>query len=342
MGRTALSWFKCDDCFHSHPKILQAGNEAIGLWARCGAYCSQHLTDGYIPDQIVLIYGSAALAQVLVTARLWVRVAGGYQMHDYLSYNRSRVEVMTERAESAERQRESRTRRRADRRKQEEVNNGHSVSHGVTNTEVSQCESRVSHSVPTRPISTKELSIKPRAQGKSSADADGDFDEFWSSYPRKVQKQDARRAWDQQRKKKVLPGRMIAGAKAYAAECKKRNTDQQFVKHPASWLRAGGFDDYQPEPVVEPKERLRDLWRAADAQAVARILRIPFADCGQPPSDTTPRDQWTTDTRRKWIEDRYADALKALESESKPTETNGHRLTPPHPVKALSVAIGGD
>jgi hypothetical protein len=154
-----------------------------------------------------------------------------------------------------------------------------------------------------------------------------------------VQKQEARRAWDQQRKKKVLPGRMIAGAKGYAAEVKKRNTDTQFIKHPASWLRAGGFDDYQPEPVCEPKERLRELWRAADAQSVARILRIPYTDCGQPPSDKTPRDKWVSDSRRKWIEDRYADALKALESQSQGPETNGWHITPSVPSLPLSVEL---
>ena len=112
-----MPWFRLDDSFHSHQKVIQAGNEAIGLYTRCGTYASQHLTDGFIAEHVALLYGSAELAETLVRARLWRRVRGGWQMPDYLDYNPSREAVEKERKLKAERQRrwlEARKRRGRD------------------------------------------------------------------------------------------------------------------------------------------------------------------------------------------------------------------------------------
>lgn len=92
-----MPWFKLDDAFHSHPKVLEAGNEAVGLYVRCGSYASQHLTDGYIPEAVALLFGSAELADTLVEAKLWTRAKGGWRMHDFLEYNPSREEVIHKR-----------------------------------------------------------------------------------------------------------------------------------------------------------------------------------------------------------------------------------------------------
>ena len=61
-----MPWFKIDDSSHSHPKFVRAGNAALGLWVRCGAYSAQHLTEGHVPAEIVRVYGSPAQAAKLV------------------------------------------------------------------------------------------------------------------------------------------------------------------------------------------------------------------------------------------------------------------------------------
>jgi hypothetical protein len=329
----ALSWLKIDDGFHSHPKVLEAGNEAVGLWVRCGAYCAQHLTDGFVPRQIVLIYGSVTLAEVLVEVRLWVSVDGGWQMNDFLTYNRSRSQVLSDRKEGLERQRRSRERRKGvDEGEQVDAINGHSVSHSVTTSDshsVSHASVTPTGVTPTRPdpITTNK--------NKRSAEADQDFAEFWTHYPRKRQKTDARTAWTQQLRKNVTPERMINGSAGYAQHCRDRNIDDQFIKYPGAWLRAGGYDDYQPEPDPldgDPAEVLRELWRIADAKTVASILRVPFVDRPQPPSDGTPRDQWLRDSRRSWIEDHIEAAKQALSCR----QSTPWPLTPPHPSQSLS------
>ena len=102
-------WFRLDDSFHSHPKVIAAGNEAVGLYVRCGTYAAQHLTDGFIPEQVALQYGTPALVAKLVETRLWRRARGGWRMPDYLEYNPSAEQVRRERKAAAQRQRRHRS-----------------------------------------------------------------------------------------------------------------------------------------------------------------------------------------------------------------------------------------
>jgi hypothetical protein len=103
-----VPWFRLDDSFHSHPKVIMAGNEAVGLYVRCGTYAAQHSTDGFIPEQVALQYGTRKLADTLVRAKLWRRTRGGWRMPDYLDYNPSKQAVDNERKSAAERQRRRR------------------------------------------------------------------------------------------------------------------------------------------------------------------------------------------------------------------------------------------
>lgn len=98
-----MSWFKLDDGFHSHPKILAAGNPAVGLFCRCGSYVSQHLTDGFIPDAVAALYGTQEEIAQLLAVELWKPTRGGYLMPDYLDYNPSKERVLAERRANTER-----------------------------------------------------------------------------------------------------------------------------------------------------------------------------------------------------------------------------------------------
>lgn len=126
-----MPWFRMEDSFHSHPKVVAAGNEAIGLYVRCGTYAAQHLTDGFIPGDIAVLYGSSdtgsrrnpgtgkpeTLAETLVRTKLWRRTRGGWRMPDYLDYNPSAERVDNQRAAKATRQKrwlESQRRRGGD------------------------------------------------------------------------------------------------------------------------------------------------------------------------------------------------------------------------------------
>src|ERR1700756_3023145 len=104
-GAGLMSWFKIDDGFHCHPKVLEAGNEAIGLYVRCGSYCSQQLTEGRVPRVIALMYGDMNLIDTLVKVGLFKPVEDGWLIHDYGTYNPSREQVLAEREAAKQRQR---------------------------------------------------------------------------------------------------------------------------------------------------------------------------------------------------------------------------------------------
>jgi len=114
-----MPWVRIDDALPDHPKILKAGIE--GAWLHvCGlAYCSRYLTNGVVPDEAVggLLRGQKSpaacnrLAIRLVEAGLWKRCEGGFEIHDYLSYNPSKADIEAKREATRERVSRSRKRR---------------------------------------------------------------------------------------------------------------------------------------------------------------------------------------------------------------------------------------
>lgn len=114
-----MTWFKVDDKFWSHPKVMFTGLAARGMWASAGAYCADHLTDGLIEARVLyaIVPGSKrsvdALAAELVTNGLWESVPGGWLFHQWCEHQPSKEEVEADRAASRERQRRNRARKRA-------------------------------------------------------------------------------------------------------------------------------------------------------------------------------------------------------------------------------------
>lgn len=109
-----MTWFKVDDSFHSHPKVLAASPAALGLWVVAGSWSGANLSDGFIPDHVLprLLADAATLAQELVTARLWRRVRGGYRFHDWAHFNPPAKAVLADREAARERMRAVRARRK--------------------------------------------------------------------------------------------------------------------------------------------------------------------------------------------------------------------------------------
>lgn len=102
-----MSWFKLDDQFFSHPKVLRAGPDATLLYISGGCYAAKHLTDGLIPKcavpTLTTLTRPQKLADQLVHVGLWHELSDDYEMHDYLRYNPSRHEIESRREAAAER-----------------------------------------------------------------------------------------------------------------------------------------------------------------------------------------------------------------------------------------------
>lgn len=112
-----MPWFRIDDKAHSHPKLIKAGNAALGLWLRCGSYAAAHLTDGIVPGVVAELYGTKPQAAKLVKAGLWHEhdhtcpdcaqpTPGDYVFHDFLDdgRNTSRARHEAERKKARDRQ----------------------------------------------------------------------------------------------------------------------------------------------------------------------------------------------------------------------------------------------
>lgn len=78
-----MPYFPVDDDMAFHPKVLSAGNDAVGMWARAGALCKKHTTGGFVSTETARALGTKKLADRLVSAGLWAAVDGGYQFHDW-------------------------------------------------------------------------------------------------------------------------------------------------------------------------------------------------------------------------------------------------------------------
>lgn len=100
-----MTWFKVDDALATHDKVLAAGNAAMGLWVRAGAWSSQHLTDGDVPMHAVRLLGTRGQADALVRAGLWLKTSQGYRFHEWHDYQPSRKKVESDRQAARERMR---------------------------------------------------------------------------------------------------------------------------------------------------------------------------------------------------------------------------------------------
>lgn len=103
-----MPWFKVDDTFSHHAKVMAAGNAAIGLWVRAGAWSMQQLTDGFVPLHVARQLGTRPEAKRLVDAGLWIEKDDGYLFHEWSQRQPSRAQVQADREAASERQRKAR------------------------------------------------------------------------------------------------------------------------------------------------------------------------------------------------------------------------------------------
>lgn len=86
-------WVKLDDGFLDHPKFVNLSLAEVGLWAAGLAYANRYRTDGLLPDGWVRRVGGSKQAKALVSAGLWREYDTGWEIHDYLEYQRSAEQI---------------------------------------------------------------------------------------------------------------------------------------------------------------------------------------------------------------------------------------------------------
>jgi DNA-binding Lrp family transcriptional regulator len=125
--------------------------------------------------------------------------------------------------------------------------------------------------VTTRPLlkdnNREEQVVNSPSSEKSSAlvvvgreNEQTNFDNFWSMYPRKVGKPQARRAFDKALKRATLQ-HILNGLHAW----KQVWDDPQYIPHPTTWLNRDGWDDQVP--ARNTSNALNTILRAAERHA---------------------------------------------------------------------------
>jgi hypothetical protein len=167
-------WFKVDDSFWSHPKVIAAGNAAIGLWVRCGSWCAEHKTDGRIPEAFAKQVGSPSQIGKLLTAGLWTAVDNpcGYLMHDWPDYQPTKQTLREMSEKNVERQRRFRTNHAADDADSHGEPQARATSNGVSNAS----PSRTTRVDPTHPNPIDGVAVVGPATGSARPRDDGKAD----------------------------------------------------------------------------------------------------------------------------------------------------------------------
>jgi hypothetical protein len=163
-----------------HRKFLKAGARipkggvlaALGLYAAAIGYARQHFTNGRVDDEFLATFppttGAVSVARVLASRgiRLWHRVKGGYQIHDFLDHNVP--------AEKAKHQRELARRRKAAERarkaaaKAAEPATRHDVTHRVTRDIRCDLARARGTPLPLVPLRTRTAAALPRRSQRDS------------------------------------------------------------------------------------------------------------------------------------------------------------------------------
>ena len=134
--------------------------------------------------------------------------------------------------------------------------------------------------------------------------ADG-FDDWWKQYPKKVKKLDAEKAYRAALKRGVTPKELLDGLQRQKAAWKAKGTEPQYIPYPATWLRAGSWEDEldppslsQAAPAINPNTgkavAKEDFWYACEEHG---IDPRPYVNFWKPimglPGDTG-WDEWQT------------------------------------------------
>ena len=105
------------------------------------------------------------------------------------------------------------------------------------------------------PYSPPEGDVQTPVQNGSKQEPDWDlFEQFWRAYPRKQNKERARREW-----KKINPDQALCRLMSDALERDKRSAQWQkkggeFIPHPSTWLHGRRWEDESIDPRPPQKE----------------------------------------------------------------------------------------
>jgi hypothetical protein len=128
-----------------------------------------------------------------------------------------------------------------------------------------------------------------------------EFAEFWGTWPRKVAKRDAEKAWS-----KLTPADKASALEALPLHVKhwRRNgTERQYIPHPATWLNGGRWEDeIEAEAQSKPKTSGQQAWWISHIamDAKGREMGVGSARAGETTEQYRARIQAAIDEQLRY------------------------------------------
>ena len=101
-----MAWIKLDDQFPDHPKVDSLSHGAFRLHVAGMCHAGRYLSDGLIETSRVprLIHGyRPSMLKELIDVGLWHPVEGGWEINDFVEWNKSKAWWDEKRRKDAER-----------------------------------------------------------------------------------------------------------------------------------------------------------------------------------------------------------------------------------------------
>lgn len=257
-NRRAYTFVTVYDNLLDHPAWMDLGVEHIGTWVLALGYCRRRKTDGHFPDKATARRwgASAEVVQELVDAGRFhlpghtcpdcpQPAAGDLYVHAYLEHQSSREQQDALSAKRAEAGRIGGKRRHE---AQAADLQGKQVAKQVADTESSKVQATVS-----KPLAEGE---GEREKDSPPAGAGADFEAWWNTYPLKVGKQAAAKAYAKARKSTEADV-LLSGLEASLTLWRAERRERQYLPHAATWLNGGRWADEHPALPGTPDQPAR-------------------------------------------------------------------------------------
>ena len=260
-----MAWLKVEQSLREHRKILALAEalrisepQAVGHLVYLWLWALDNISDGILPKSSKIIAkvcdwsGHAdRFVQALIDAELVDSTEGDLTIHDWQDYS---GRLLKQREDKRNLMRERRA--KASESASQPDDNAAPACRNGAGTVPELCrngDGSVPHLEKSREEKRREEKNKHLSTGAGPAD---DFDAFWTLYPRKEGKGQARRAFTSAAKK-IGANAVIDGLKSHLEALKAK--ERQFIPLPATWLNGERWTDELDGPPSPPTERDKRL-----------------------------------------------------------------------------------
>lgn len=108
-----MDFFKGDSKLYGNAKLLVLSPPAFKVMVFSWAWAADNESDGHVPEAVAkgLLGAKPKIVAELESAGLWERNGTGWVIHDWLEHQKSKAQLVAERAEWRERQTKRRSRK---------------------------------------------------------------------------------------------------------------------------------------------------------------------------------------------------------------------------------------